>query len=320
MERFIKRMALIIYIILSFFRYPFPVIMTPFPQIVIQNGHKNTLRKKRETGWWNGVKNLLPWMTSYGFPHHSNRFFADALNDVLPIPSPRQPILHICFGWRLTFPSLWLLFLKSSFRTDTRMPCGKNGKRDGDTEWRIYYSDGVLPIPSLRQQILHIRFGWRLTFPSLWRFAVRRHSALLADSCRLTAFSSQLIAFIFLPAFLTIAADSSLTLWMTAYRFSHHGYRSFAAAQDDVLWSSSSRVQILHIRFGWRLTFPSLWRFAVRRHSERTQECLAEKTGNGMVTRSEESITLNDILRLPHHGHRFFADALNDSLPFSSSR
>ena len=40
MERFIKRMALIIYIILSFFRYPFPVIMTPFPQIVIQNGHK----------------------------------------------------------------------------------------------------------------------------------------------------------------------------------------------------------------------------------------------------------------------------------------
>ena len=184
-------MALIIYIILSFFRYPFPVIMTPFPQIVIQNGHKNTLRKKRETGWWNGVKNLLPWMTSYGFPHHSNRFFADALNDVLPIPSPRQPILHICFGWRLTFPSLW-------------------------------------------------------------RFAVRRHSALLADSCRLTAFSSQLIAFIFLPAFLTIAADSSLTLWMTAYRFSHHGYRSFAAAQDDVLWSSSSRVQILHIRFGWR--------------------------------------------------------------------
>ena len=219
MERFIKRMALIIYIILSFFRYPFPVIMTPFPQIVIQNGHKNTLRKKRETGWWNGVKNLLPWMTSYGFPHHSNRFFADALNDVLPIPSPRQPILHICFGWRLTFPSLWLLFLKSSFRTDTRMPCGKNGKRDGDTEWRIYYSDGVLPIPSLRQQILHIRFGWRLTFPSLWRFAVRRHSALLADSCRLTADSFYLLT-----------------------GFPHHSSRFFADALNDSLPFFSSRV------------------------------------------------------------------------------
>ena len=160
MERFIKRMALIIYIILSFFRYPFPVIMTPFPQIVIQNGHKNTLRKKRETGWWNGVKNLLPWMTSYGFPHHSNRFFADALNDVLPIPSPRQPILHICFGWRLTFPSLW--------------------------------------------------------------------------------------------------------------------------------------------------------RFAVRRHSERTQECLAEKTGNGMVTRSEESITRMASYRFPRYASRSFTFASDD--------
>ena len=27
------------------------LIMTPFPQIVIQNGHKNALRKKWETGW-----------------------------------------------------------------------------------------------------------------------------------------------------------------------------------------------------------------------------------------------------------------------------
>jgi len=139
-----------------------------------------------------------------------------------------------------------------SFWTESRKPWGKGGKRNSNTEWRIYYADDTLPAFSLRQQIFHVRFGWRLTFPSLWRFAVRRHSALLADSCRLTAFSSQLIAFIFLPAFLTIAADSSLTLWMTAYRFPHHGYRFFAAAQDDVLWSSSSRVQILHIRFGWR--------------------------------------------------------------------
>ena len=38
--------------------------------------------------------------------------------------------------------------------------------------------------------------------------------------------------------------------------------------------------------------------FSSNRHSERTQEYLAEKTGNRMVKRSEESITLNDILRL----------------------
>ena len=61
---------------------------------------------------------------------------------------------------------------------------------------------------SSRQQILHIRSRWRLTFPPLWR---------------LTAFP-------------------------------HYGNRSFAAAQDDVLWSSSSRQQILHVRFRWRLT------------------------------------------------------------------
>ena len=32
-----------------------------------------------------------------------------------------------------------------------------------------------------------------------------------------------------------------------------------------------------------------------------------EKTGNGTMTRSEESITLMTAYRLPHHSHRFFA-------------
>ena len=39
------------------------------------------------------------------------------------------------------------------------------------------------------------------------------------------------------------------------------------------------------------------------------------KTENGMVTQSEESITLMTSYRFPHHGHRFFAGALNDALP-----
>ena len=51
---------------------------------------------------------------------------------------------------------------------------------------------------------------------------------------------------------------------------------------------------------------PSLWRFpfpitsdalSFNRHSERRQKCCSRKTGNGIVTQSEESITLNDILR-----------------------
>ena len=32
-----------------------------------------------------------------------------------------------------------------------------------------------------------------------------------------------------------------------------------------------------------------------------------EKTGNGTMTRSEESITLMTSYRLPHHSHRLFA-------------
>ena len=44
-------------------------------------------------------------------------------------------------------------------------------------------------------------------------------------------------------------SEESITL-MTAYRFPHHGNRSFARAQDDALPPPSLRQQILHIRLG----------------------------------------------------------------------
>ncbi|WP_303019264.1 hypothetical protein [Dialister invisus] len=81
--------------------------------------------------------------------------------------------------------------------------------------------------------------------------------------------------------------DPSLPLWMTPYGFPPHGYKSFAFIQDDALYSSC--------------------------HSERGQECFVGKTGNGAVAWSEESIVLMTPYRLPHHGHRFFAGALNDA-------
>ena len=80
--------------------------------------------------------------------------------------------------------------------------------------------------------------------------------------------------------------DKSVTL-MRFYGFPHHGHRFFAGAQNDAFRS------------------PSLWRFpfsitsdvlSPNRHSERWQECLVGKTGNGTVTRSEESVTLDDVL------------------------
>lgn len=50
-----------------------------------------------------------------------------------------------------------------SFWAETKMLCGKLGKWDSGTEWRIYYADDILPISSPQQQILHIRTGWRLS-------------------------------------------------------------------------------------------------------------------------------------------------------------
>ena len=37
------------------------------------------------------------------------------------------------------------LFRKMLFRVEVKMLCEKNGKRDSDTERRIYYTDDVLP-------------------------------------------------------------------------------------------------------------------------------------------------------------------------------
>ena len=98
-----------------------PLIMTPFPPIVILNGHKNAVREKRETATWHRVKNLWLWMTSYHFPHHGSKFFAAAHTRTLNVSRHSDS------------------FLQSSFWMDARMLCGKNGKQQHDTEWRIYY-------------------------------------------------------------------------------------------------------------------------------------------------------------------------------------
>ena len=143
--------------------------------------------------WWDFTvfpttvtdSSLALWMTPYQFS------------------SPRVQILHIRFGWRLTFPLLWRLTLPSLWRLFSNchsergasMPCGKDGKRNDESEWRIYYPDDVLPASSLRQQILHIRSGWRfmvffimtasLRHRSGWYLTVRRQKKLLAHAVRL---------------------------------------------------------------------------------------------------------------------------------------
>ena len=88
---------------------------------------------------------------------------------------------------------------------------------------------------------------------------------------------------------------------------------------DDTLPLLPPRVQILHIRSGWRLTSPpSLWRLPCYGHSERRQECFVEKTGNGMITRSEESMALMTSYCFPHHSGRWFPDVQDDTFRFPS--
>ena len=128
-----------------------PPIMTPFLPIVILNERKNALWEKREAATWHRVKNLWLWW-------HLTTFLTTVTD---PSLSLQDDVLWSSTSLRGD------AYRQSSFWTVARMLCGKNGKRNDDTEWRIYDSDDILPLSSLQVQILHIRFGWRLTFPSL---------------------------------------------------------------------------------------------------------------------------------------------------------
>ena len=118
-------------------------------------------------------------MRFYVFPHHGDRFFAGAQNDAF-----RSPSL-----WRFPFPiTSDVLSPNRHSERGASMPCGKDGKRNDESEWRIYYPDDVLPASSPRVQILHIRSGWRfmvffITAASLrhrsgWYLTVRRQKEL----------------------------------------------------------------------------------------------------------------------------------------------
>ena len=127
-----------------------------------------------------------------------------------------------------------------SFRTGVRMLCGKDGKRNSDTEWRIYYAGDSLSFSSPRQQILHIRFGWRLTFPSLWRPFFQSSFWTGQECCSGKTGNGTMNR-----------SEESITL-MTSYRLPHHGRRSFFTfVQDDAFRSPSFST------FSWRLTADS---------------------------------------------------------------
>ena len=83
----------------------------------------------------------------------------------IPILPVRIPFLNTVANLLL---ALWMTpYRISSFRAEVRMLYENEEKSQHNTERRIYYSDDTLRFSSPRQQILHIRLGWRLTFPSL---------------------------------------------------------------------------------------------------------------------------------------------------------
>ena len=117
----------------------------------------------------------------------------------------------------------------------------------------------LLRMKSHRQyRFLHKDHGTRHQKKLLAHVVRLRILACHNDLNRKRIVSLQLTAFIFLP---------SSSLW---------GNRSFTFASDDAYY------------------FPHYDAFSSHRHSERRQECCGRKTGNGIVTPSEESIPLHD--------------------------
>ena len=71
---------------------------------------------------------------SFYLSHHGGRSFTGVQDDALLLVSL----------WCFPLPIVSNAFPQSSFRTGVRMLCGKMGKQNGDTEWRIYYTDDTV--------------------------------------------------------------------------------------------------------------------------------------------------------------------------------
>ena len=163
----------------------------------------------------------------------------------------------------------------------------KDGKRNSNTEWRIYYADDTLPSSSPR-----VYKSFTFVQDNDWRFP---HYDALPSPVILNEDKN------------AVGESQKTATW--------HRVKNLLRWWHLTVFLATS-VQILHVRSGWRLTLSSLWRLTVPGHSEWTQECCLRKTGNGTVTRSEESITRMTSYRLPHHGNRSFTFVQDDDWRF----
>ena len=102
------------------------LIMTPFPKSSFWTGVRmlcgKDARRNDETEWRIYYSDdILPaFLTTIADPSHS-------------------------FSMTINVSLIMTPFPKSSFWTGVRMLCGKDARRNDETEWRIYYSDDILP-------------------------------------------------------------------------------------------------------------------------------------------------------------------------------
>ena len=120
---------------------------------------ENTLKEKRESGHVTRSEESITLMTAYRLPHHSYRFFTPLRMTSYGLPyHGHRPFT---FASDDALPSGVIL-------NGVKILCEKDRKRNSDTEWRIYYDDGVtdsLPLVLLFV-FLHIVFDRSY---SVWR-------------------------------------------------------------------------------------------------------------------------------------------------------
>ena len=128
--------------------------------------------------------------TIFHSPHHGYRFFANALNDVLPSPvilngarilcgetgkQNDETERWICYpSWLPRFSillitaidsslTLWMTpYRPPSFWTGVRILCGETDKQNDETEWRIYLLWWHLTAPIMQSAAFNSRQkGWQ---------------------------------------------------------------------------------------------------------------------------------------------------------------
>ena len=167
-------------------------------------------------------------------------------------------------SFRMTIDAFLIMtpYRPRSFWMDARMLFEKDGKRNSDTEWRIYYSDDTLPTSLIAE-----------TDPS--------------HSFRMTT-----------DAFLIMTPYRPRSFWMDARMLFEKDGKRNSSTEWRIYYADDSLPAFLITKtdssHSFRMTTDAfLIMTPYRPRSFWTgQECCLRKTGNGTVTQSEESITL----------------------------